>query len=74
MDVNADNTLVRVFDLVVAIVAKLHDGLLFIARAIRTMTLDAGRNAGKLAFYFDMSQDGWHVDTSGGVRARGVPW
>lgn len=73
VDVNADDALMWELDVLVALIAKIHDGLLFVAWAIGAVTLHTGRDAGEFRLDFDMCQDGGHVDTSRRTGARGFP-
>jgi hypothetical protein len=61
VDVNADDTLVRVFEVVVTIITKIQAGLLFVAGPIAAMALDTGRVVWQFAFHFDMAFRSRHM-------------
>jgi hypothetical protein len=73
VDVNADDTLVWILKVVIAVVTELQGSLLFAAGLIRTVTLDAGGVGRELALPFDMGVNRKHNNSSDYEEAREIP-
>ena len=73
VDVNADDTLVRVFEVRVAIITKVQASLLLRAGAVAAVALDTGRGTGQFSLHFDITFGNRHKWTLAGKGARQGP-